>query len=104
MTITETKDRKSVITLEKKELPPVEIAAAQETLYRALFFYTLFGAIFGCLTLGAAAYMISARHVHVASLDMLSASGPMPATLMGAGFGIALGGLGGAILAWFRSR
>jgi hypothetical protein len=96
----------STITIEKKRAVPAWpiTPPPKEVPHHNLFSVVLLGAIAGGVALGLLAYLISKSHLSISSLSILSASGAAPATFVGAGFGIALGGILAAVIYFVQVR
>lgn len=98
----ERRANKSVITTTKRAARPVEFESPPGVFHRFILYGTIVGAAIGGILLGLLFYLIAAGRLVVAGLGMLAASGTAPAAFVGAGVGIAAGGLAGALWMLFR--
>lgn len=83
-------------------VPIVDVHEAGRIYDRSIGRFALAGALLAGAALGAVAYAIAAGIWPVAGLGQFAAAGTAPATFVGAGVGIALGALTGALIALYR--
>ena len=83
-------------------VPIVDVHEAGRIYDRSIGRYALVGAVLMGLALGAIAYAIAAGAWPIAGFGQFAAAGTAPATFLGAGVGIALGALAGALVALYR--
>lgn len=82
---------------------PLHDAPREHPIYdRSLLLCTLIGALAGAIILGWFAYAVAEGSLPIAGLGQFAAAGWGVATFVGAGMGVAFGGLAGGLIALFR--
>lgn len=70
----------------------------------AILHYALWGTLIGGILFGLFLYLLAEGILPIAGLGQLAAGGEAPATFLGAGFGIALGGVIGGLIGMRKLR
>ena len=83
-------------------VPIVDVHEAGRIYDRSIGRLALIGALLGGVALGVLAYAVATGVWPIAGFGQFAAAGAAPAAFVGAGTGIALGGLTGALLALYR--